>query len=179
VIRVRSLCILLVVGLTAAGSAAGAVNVVLQIDEVPGSSTLEGYRGAIDVLSFSWGASNPGASRGSGAGASRPEFSEINFMKLMDSASPALLQALTTGRVFAKATVTLLVPTGGSMIASSTIELRGVSVTSQQLSGSSETPTESISLRFDQVKWEVCSSDDTGAPAGCQTVTWNVAKNTP
>jgi len=177
VIRVRSLFVLLVVGLTAAGSAAGAVNVLLQIDEVPGSSTVEGYQGAIDVLSFSWGASNPGASRGSGA--SRPEFSEINLMKLMDSASPVLLQALTTGRVFAKATVTLLVPAGGAMLASSTIELLGVTVTSQQLSGSSETPTESISLRFEQVKWEVCSLDDTGAPAGCQTVTWNVLKNTP
>jgi len=176
----RSLFVVaLVLGSAIAGSAAGAVNVVLQIDDVPGSSQLEGYNGAIDVLSFSWGASNAVGATPGGSRASRPEFSEITFMKTMDSASPVLLQALTTGRIFAKATVTLLISAGDSQQAYSTIVLRDVVVTSQQLSGSSENPTESVSLKFGAVEWRVCSQDETGALTDCQTVTWDVVKNTP
>ncbi len=177
---VRSLLIVLFVGIAAAGSAAGQVTVLVQIEGVPGSSTLVGYEGAIEALSFSWGASNAAMlTPGGGGGASRTQFSEFSFMKLQDSASPLLLQALTTGRTIPTASVRMLRASGDAPVELSTIRLSDVRVVSQQLSGSSETPVESISLQFGRIEWEVCSIDATGARAGCNTVTWDIATNSP
>jgi len=176
---VRSFLILLFVGIAAAGSAAGQVTILLQIDDIPGSSTLKGYEGGIETTSVSWGATNGLTPATGGAQAGRVQFQEISFTKPMDNASPLLLQALATGRTLPTASLKFLITGADAVREFSTMTLGDVTVTSQQVGASSETPIEAISLTFRRIQWEVCSFDATGARAGCNTVTWDIAKNAP
>lgn len=88
-----------------AAPAMAAVDAFIWFDDVKGPSTVQ--PGAIELTSFSWGASNPttigSATGGSGAGKGR--VSEIVITKSTDSASPVLMRACASGKHFP--TVTL------------------------------------------------------------------------
>jgi type VI secretion system secreted protein Hcp len=177
--RCYLLLVLLFVAFSVVGSAAGQVTILLEVEGVPGSSTLEGYQGAMEVSSFSWGASSGTSSTpGGGSQAGRTQFTEIIFIKPMDGASPILLQALTTGRAVPFATVRFIAA-GEPPREFSTIRLENVFVARQELSGSSEVPMELVSLVFGRIEWEVCSVEAAGTDAGCNTVTWDVTRNSP
>ncbi|RPJ57435.1 MAG: type VI secretion system tube protein Hcp [Acidobacteria bacterium] len=175
----RSLFILAFVGISVAGSAAGQVKILLQIDDIGGSSILKGYEGAIEASTLSWGAINDSAPTSGGAQAGRVQFTGISFTKPMDSASPLLLQGLTTGRTIPTVTIRYVITTGDGTQEFSTMTLQDVTLTSQQVSASSELPAEAISLKFRRIQWEVCSFDATGARSGCNTSTWDITKNGP
>jgi len=178
---VRSLFVLLLIlGFGAFGSAAGQVTVLVQIEGVQGSSTLVGYEGAIQASGFAWGASNTASpATGSGTGAGRAQFSEIKFTKATDSASPLLLDALVTGRIIPTASIKYVITSADRPQELSSMQLEDVVVVNQELSVSTGTPVESIALRFRRIQWEVCSLDATGARSGCNTVSWDISKNSP
>jgi type VI secretion system secreted protein Hcp len=54
--------------------------------------------GDIDVLAWSWGASNSGSFHmGGGGGAGKANFQDISITKYLDKSSPALMIALALG----------------------------------------------------------------------------------
>ena len=113
----------------------------------------------IPILSYSIGASNPAtiAVAGGGAGAGKATFSSLTMMKGVDAASTALFKALATGEHFKEATLTAHWGSGATA-ATMTYKLESVVVESIQQSGSSGTPTESLSLAFRQDDMEVHGS---------------------
>lgn len=78
-----------------------------KIDGIPGESTDVKHKGEIDVLSFSWGVTNPVAT-GSGGGSSvgRPTFQHVTFSHVIDKASPLLVQSCALGQHIKTATLT-------------------------------------------------------------------------
>jgi len=75
-----------------------------------GTLEIEGLTPAdepIDVLAYSWGASNSGTigTPGGGGGAGRANIQDLSFTKAFDSLSPDIMDALVTGRHFAGATL--------------------------------------------------------------------------
>ena len=65
-----------------------ALEAFLKIEGIPGESRREGHADEIDILSFSFGASNPTTvAKGSGAGASQVSISSFNIMKTTDLTS--------------------------------------------------------------------------------------------
>ena len=54
--------------------------------------------GDIDILAWSWGASNSGSFHaGGGGGAGKANFQDISFTKYLDKSSPAIMIALAKG----------------------------------------------------------------------------------
>ncbi len=131
-----------------------AVNAYLKIDGRPGPSTSK--PGYIDILSFSFGASQtavigPGSSGGE-ARAGRADVSNVSIMKVLDKTSPLLFDDCVTGNYLATADITYDKPMGDQQEDYFKIHMEKVLITSIQLSGSSENPTESISFAFEKIK---------------------------
>lgn len=77
--------------------AKAATDMFLQIEGIKGESTDVTHRGEIEVLSWSWGASNPTSVGSSGLSAGKASFSDLSITKYADKSSPEILQALSTG----------------------------------------------------------------------------------
>jgi len=136
------------------GTSAFAQNAdVLCIPGASGDSTV--VAGCIDVLSWSWGASNSAT-----AAAPHIDLSDVSFMKQTDSASENLLTYLVTGKTFT-AEYSQYTNTCCSPTPYLTIHFSGAFLSSWQNSASSERPTESLSLSFDAISY--CYTPPAGA----------------
>jgi type VI secretion system secreted protein Hcp len=124
-----------------------AVDYFLKLDGIDGESQDAQHKGEIEVLSWSWGASQ--VSSGSGAhSASRPCSQDISFTKYFDKASPRLMSAVVMGTLIPKAVLTAR--KSGSQQQFLKFELTNVMVTSYHTGGSGGDvlPTEQISMQF-------------------------------
>jgi type VI secretion system secreted protein Hcp len=83
---------------------AGADDVFIKIGDIKGDSADAKHKSEIDVLSWSWGVSNAGASQVSGGGgSSRANFQNLTITKKVDSSSPKLLLSAAQGQHVANA----------------------------------------------------------------------------
>jgi len=159
-----------------------AYDAFLKIEGVEGESTRDGHEGEIEILSFSWGVSNPttiGVS--SGAGAGRASLSSFNVMKKSDKASPKLFQNCCNGAHFPKATVVLRAAGGENSLEYLKYEFEQVFVESVQWSGSQggdDRPTESLSLAFGKVEVTYTPQADTGDPGAPVVAMWDQRSRT-
>lgn len=131
-----------------------AVNAYLYIDGVQGPSTSK--PNYIDVLSFSWGVSQTstygaGAS-GKEAKAGRADFSNLTVMKVLDKTSPLLADHCASGDILKDVHLVYDKPVGDKQDDYFRIYLKDALITSLQLSGSNENPTESVSFAFQAVE---------------------------
>lgn len=131
-----------------------AVNAYLYIDGITGPSTSK--TGFIDVLSFSWGVSQTsvygtGAS-GKEAKAGRADFTNLSIMKVLDKTSPLLANHCWAGDILKKVYILYDKPVGKKQDDYFRIYLKDALITSVQLSGSNENPTESVSFAFQAVE---------------------------
>jgi type VI secretion system secreted protein Hcp len=131
-----------------------AVNAYLIIADRPGPSTSK--TNAIDILSFSFGASNTAVigagSSGGEARAGRANLGDVTVMKVLDKVSPLLFDDCCTGNYLTSIDVIYDKPMGDAQEDYFKIHLENALITSIQLSGSSENPVESVSFAFSKVK---------------------------
>ncbi len=132
-----------------------AVNAYLVIAERPGPSTSK--KDAIDVLSFSFGGKQASVigqgSSGSETRAGRADVHKLKIMKVLDKTSPLLFDDMVTGNILKKATLFYDKPMGDNQEDYFKIELEEVLISSIDHSGSSENPTETLSLAFSKAKF--------------------------
>jgi len=131
-----------------------AVNAYLSIKGVEGPSTSKPKH--IDILSFSWGVSQTsvygaGAS-GKEAKAGRADFSNLTIMKVLDKTTPLLADACASGDIIPEVYIVYDKPVGDKQEDYFRIYLKDALITSIQLSGSNENPTESVSFAFQSVE---------------------------
>ena len=141
-----------------------AVNAYLYVDGVDGPSTSK--PGCIDVLSFSWGVSQTavygtGAS-GKEAKAGRANFSDLTIMKVLDKTTPLLCDHCATGDILKKVYLLYDKPVGDKQAPYFRIWIKDALITSVQLAGSSENPTESVSFAFQGVEIAYAPEKDDG-----------------
>ncbi|MGL4573419.1 MAG: Hcp family type VI secretion system effector [Burkholderiaceae bacterium] len=72
-------------------------SIFIKIDGIKGESTHKDHKDEIEVMSWSWGVENTGASGGGGGGAGKAAFEALMFTHLIDAASPALMKMCATG----------------------------------------------------------------------------------
>jgi len=154
-----------------------AVNAYCIIKGVPGPST--SLADAIDILSFSFGASNsavfgPGSSGGESR-AGRADLSHVSIMKVLDKTSPTLFADCVTGDYIDSVDVQYFKPMGNKQDVYFKIHMEKVIITSIQLSGSNENPTESISFAFAKLKVSYNPEKD-GKLQGFVDKGWDVEK---
>src|SRR6516162_329328 len=130
-----------------------AYDAFLKLAGVTGESQKANHVGDIDILSFSWGASNS-SSVGTGTGVStgKAAVSDFSVMKSTDSSSPVLFQKCCDGSVIATGVVTLQRQVQGNATPYLVYNFTNVYVTSVQWSGSGgsgDSPMESCSFCFE------------------------------
>jgi type VI secretion system secreted protein Hcp len=139
----------------------------LKIATIPGESQDSKHKGEIDVLSFSWGVSegsNPGGARG---GASKPAMSDFSIVKIVDSATPKLMQAVCQGQHISEAHFTGR-KSGGEQFEYLRIKLTDVLISNVSTGGSSgdQVPLEQVSFSFGSSTITVFRQDASGRPSG-------------
>lgn len=153
-----------------------AVNAYLYVDGVTGPSTSK--TGFIDILSFSWGVSNTstygaGAS-GKEAKAGRADFSNLTIMKVLDATSPILTNHCASGDILQKVYILYDKPVGDVQADYFRIYMQDALITSVQLSGSNENPTESVSFAFQAVEIAYKPEKDDGSLDGAIAKGYNL-----
>jgi type VI secretion system secreted protein Hcp len=130
-----------------------AANAYLKIADIKGESSTRGHRDEIDVLAWNWGMSKNDPA----TGASRRTMmslcvQDLSITKFHDGASPELYQALSSGKNFAAAT--LSVRKSGGAHDYILYEMSNVSVTSVSTgdTGDEAQISETIGLKFQTVK---------------------------
>jgi type VI secretion system secreted protein Hcp len=154
-------------------------SVLLKLGDIKGESTSAHHEGEIEVLSWSWGATNPATVKtGSGLSAGRVAITELTLMKVIDSATPKLFELVTRGTHVPRAVLTVRKESAESF-EYVRITLDDVMVSSLQLSAATERPSESVSLSFGKVTVEYRPQSATGAGSTWIPASWDLTKGAP
>jgi type VI secretion system secreted protein Hcp len=160
-----------------------ALEAFLKIEGIPGESRKQGHADEIDILSFSFGASNPTTvGKGTGAGASQVSISSFNIMKSTDLSSTALFLRCAKGEHIPTALVTLRKAGGTNPLEYLQYKFTKVYVDNIQwsaASGGDDMPTESLSLAFEKVEIVYSSQADDGTAKKTVGSGWDIPSGTP
>lgn len=117
----------------------------LKIDGIEGESVHAGYRGAIELESFTWGEQQ---------GPGKVELRDVEFTAQVSRASPRLLRACASGEHFDKAEIQCAPQTSGSPTVFRLI-FTGVLVAAYEVNGQqSGPPVERVRLLYGKVECE-------------------------
>jgi type VI secretion system secreted protein Hcp len=135
-----------------------AFDAFLKIDTIDGESQDSKHSKEIQLLSFSFGADQPGSSSmGGGAGTGKVNMHDLSVLKQVDKASPKLLVACATGQHISSAVLTAR-KAGGDQQDYMIVTLSDVIVSSVQASGhaggADGAPSEQVSLNFSKINFE-------------------------
>ena len=156
-----------------------AVDMFMKLDGIQGEAQDSTHKNEIDVLAWSWGASNSGSAHvGGGAGSGKASFQELSFTKYVDLSSTSLMQALSTGKHIATATLTVR-KAGSTPLEYLVINMNEVLVSSVSTGGSGgeDRLTENVSINFASFKVNYKQQSAQGAAAGAPSFGWNIAQN--
>ena len=141
---------------------------------------VQGPKGDIDVLSWSWGMSQSGTTHmGGGGGAGKANFQDLSFTKYIDSATNAIMTALAKGTHIPECKL-MVRKAGEGQQKYILITMNEVIVTSLSTGGSGgeDRLTENVTLNFAKVKFDYTPQDSKGTVAGDKTFAWDIAANT-
>jgi type VI secretion system secreted protein Hcp len=157
-----------------------AVDMFLKIEGVEGESRDSKHGKEIDVLAWSWGASNSGSAHvGGGSGAGKVNVQDLSFTKYVDKSSPTLLTKVCDGTHFTKATLVLRKAGGDSPIEYFKMEMEQVMVTAISTGGSGgeDRLTENVTLNFAKFKVFYIEQTEKGAEGAKPKFGWDIAGN--
>lgn len=145
-----------------------AVDMFLKIDGIKGESHDEAHKDEIDILAWSWGASQPGNTHtGGGGGAGKVNIQDVSFTKYVDKATPLLLKACCNGQHLKE--INLVVRKAGeSPLEYLKLKLSDCLVSSVTTGGAGgqDRLTESVALNFARFQVTYTAQDAKGAAAG-------------
>ncbi len=151
----------------------GAVDMFLKFTPaIPGESTDSKHTGEIEVLAWSWGASNPGTFAAPG----KSIVQDLSITKYVDKASPPLLLRTLNGQIIDSAVLTVR-KQGVNPIEFLFITLTDVLVSSISTGGSSgeDRLTENVTFNFGKVEFKYIPVDGSGKAGTPITASWDVA----
>lgn len=156
-----------------------AVDMFLDLEGVKGESLDGKYKDKIDILAWSWGASNAGSAHmAGGSGAGKVNVQDISITKYIDAASADLFKACCNGQHFAKAKL-IVRKAGKDPLEYVTIEMEQVMITSVSTGGSGgeDRLTENVTLNFAKFKFKYAGQSDKGAASAKAEMGWDIAAN--
>lgn len=141
-----------------------AVDSFLKLDGVQGESMDERHKGEIEILSFSWGATQTAAGAGGGGGAGKVQVSDFNFVSNISRASPVMMQKCCTGEHLKQGVLSVR-KAGGTQQDYLIVKLSDCLISSYSAGGtqSDDQPMEQVSLNFKKCEISVAPQDG-GAP---------------
>jgi type VI secretion system secreted protein Hcp len=157
-----------------------AVDMFLKLDNIKGEATGEGHAQEIDVLSWSWGATQSTTSHmGGGGGSGKVNISDLSIVKPLDASTPELLKACYSGQHFEKALLTVRKAGGKEKVEYVKIVLEHVLVSAVQTGGAGDQDrlTETLTLNFAKVNFVYTSQDGKGGKGASIEAPWNIPEN--
>jgi type VI secretion system secreted protein Hcp len=158
----------------------GAVDYFLKIDDVKGEAQDAKHKGEIDVLSWSWGETQPAGSRSvGGASATRVQFRDVGITTRLSKASPTLMEACAMGRHYNQAVLTAR-KAGKAQTEFYMMKFYDVVVTSYQSGGSAtgnEAPIDQFTFNFGKVEIEYKPQKPDGSLEAGVFFKWDVIQN--
>jgi type VI secretion system secreted protein Hcp len=156
-----------------------AVDMFMKIDDVKGEAQDKTYKDKIDVLAWSWGASNSASAHmGGGAGSGKVNVQDLSFTKYVDSASAALMKHCCSGKHFNEAML-IVRKAGEKPVEYLKITMNQVFISSVSTGGGGgeDRLTENVTLNFAKVKMEYTPQTAKGGGGGTQTMGWDISQN--
>jgi type VI secretion system secreted protein Hcp len=156
-----------------------AVDMFLKLNGVKGEARDAKHKEEIDVLAWSWGATNSGnAHMGGGAGAGKVNVQDLSFTKYIDKSSTDLMLACCNGKHFDDALLVVR-KAGENPLEYLKITLKEVMVTSISTGGSGgeDRLTENVTLNFAEVKVVYTPQTAKGGAEPSTEMAWNIAEN--
>lgn len=159
-----------------------AIDVYLQIDGIKGESQDSAHQGWIEVASAHWGVTQPRSATASTAGghtAERCEHRTLSLSKLVDIASPILMQTCSMGKTIPKAKLEFMRADGdGKPVKYYEVEMENVIIANiDQTMGDGGLLHDDLGLRFSKVKWRYTQQKIGGGAGGNTTGGWDLACN--
>jgi len=160
-----------------------AVDMFIKIGDLKGEAQDKMHKGEIDVLAWSWGASQSGTMHtGGGGGGGKVAVQDLSLTKWVDKSSAPLLQACCQGNQYGGAKLFVRKAGGKTPLEYITIELIDVIVTSVSTGGSGgeEKLTENVTLNFSGFKFMYQPQKPDGSKDGGE-MKWDfdIAANAP
>ncbi len=156
-----------------------AVDMFIKIGDLKGESRDKTHKEEIDVLAWSWGASNSGSAHsGGGMGSGKANIQDLSVTKYVDKASPQLLLSCCTGKHYGEAKLTMR-KAGDTPLEYLIITMTDVLITSVSTGGSGgeDRLTENVSLNFAKVKVNYVEQTAKGGEGEKPEMTFNIAEN--
>lgn len=158
-----------------------AVDMFFKIKGIDGESQDKKHKNTIDVLAWSFGASNSGTTHmGGGSGAGKANFQDISFTKYIDKSSPVLMQHCANGKHISEATL-ICRKAGEKPLEYLTVDIKDIIVTSVSLGGSGgeDRLTENVTLNFGSFKYKYIEQTPLGGEGAKPDMQWDIAANDP
>ncbi|MDO8334615.1 MAG: type VI secretion system tube protein Hcp [Nitrosomonas sp.] len=151
----------------------------LKIDGIDGESQDDNHTGEIDLESWSWGCTQSGASAsGGGGGKGKVSMQDFKFVMKVNKATPKLIEACASGKVFGSAILTCR-KAGGEQEGYLSYKFTDVLISSYQTGGSGANiiPTEQISFNYAKMEVEYKEQKSSGSMGGAIKGGWDLKKN--
>lgn len=156
-----------------------AVDYFLKIKDIPGESQDAKHKDEIDILSWSWGASNAGTmAHGGGGGAGKVSMQDFHFTMRVNKATPKLILAMSNGTHIPECLLTLR-KAGKEQQEFLKIRFTDVLISNYQTGGSGGEMegTESCAFNYAQIDYEYRAQKKDGTLDGPVPFKWNVKTN--
>jgi type VI secretion system secreted protein Hcp len=128
--------------------------IYLNLDQIQGDVTTQGFEGQIELASFSHGLSLPlSTTDGRLDATGRPSVGEINVTKATDRASVRLIEAALMAKVLGKAQITFTRTERDIFVAYLVVALTNARIFSVATSSGGDRPMEQLSLVCEQISW--------------------------
>jgi type VI secretion system secreted protein Hcp len=150
----------------------------LKIDTVDGESEKDGHPKEIEILSWTWGMSQPGSFHaGSGGGAGKVSVQDLSFTKFVDKSTPTIMKLCCAGTHIKFATLSVR-KAGGKQYDYIKLKLESVLISSIGTGGSGgeDVPTENISLNFAKFTYEYFPQGADGAAGAAIPASYDMQK---
>lgn len=164
-------------GFAAAPQMGGTVDFFLKLEGIKGESQDAAHKDDIQLLSWSFGATQGGTqAMGGGGGAAKVQMHDFHFVKYVDKSTPKLLLACANGEHITKATL-IARKAGKGQQEYLKITLSDVLVSSYHSSGANQVPVDEISLNFGKIEVEYKEQTKDGTLSGVVKSGYDLKQN--
>ncbi len=149
---------------------------LLVLDGITGESKDKEHAGAMEIMSWSLGGSNPASVTGGGLGAGKVNYSSLNVMKNTEKADTKLLESMSVGTHINKVTLHCRKQGDGKQQKFVDYVFEECLVESYQASGSDGggSPVVSVSIAYAKLKIEYFEQSKTGSTTSAGDFTYDI-----
>jgi len=151
----------------------------MKIDGANGESKDSNHKNWSDIISFSWGATQPGnMASGGGLGAGKASFNDLHVVARIDKAAPAVMKHCASGKHLGRVELSVC-KAGGQQVEYTKITLEDVLVSSVQLSGelNSESVVVNYAFQAAKIKQQYWEQTEQGGKGAESLVAWDIKQN--